>query len=150
MSVKFELPSGIAPDAQLITCAVVNPYATSSLANSSVYSTIYWIPPDTTADTAINVINYLRRGALNARAAGAKAVGIATIISSASYSGPQEAERVVVNAWIRQQAGIFDWVLDMDTIIGTAAAHPTWFATGGVHLTTLGFDNIEPIFPVLT
>lgn len=127
----------------------VDAYVLISLGTNDLFGTV-WGSVDTTADTAVNVINYLRRGALNARAAGAKAVGIATIISSASYSGPQEAERVVVNAWIRQQAGIFDWVLDMDTIIGTAAAHPTWFATGGVHLTTLGFDNIEPIFPVLT
>ena len=100
--------------------------------------------------TSVNVILYLRRLVMNARALGAKRVLLATIITSANYTGPQEAERLIVNAWIRSQIGWVDDVVDYDLVIGTVGTNPTYFATGGVHLTALGFTQIVNIFPDLT
>lgn len=101
------------------------------------------------SDTSVNIIGHLRQTITNARAAGARSIGLATLITSAGYSGPQEAERLIINAWIRQQVGAVDYVLDMDTTVGTVGTNPTYFATGGVHLTTAAFTAIEAIFPVL-
>jgi hypothetical protein len=101
------------------------------------------------SDTSVNIIGHLRRAISQARAMGARSIGLATIISSAGYSGPQDAERLLVNSWIRQQIGTVDYVLDMDATIGATGVNPTWFATGNVHLKTLGFDAIEPTVPVL-
>jgi hypothetical protein len=100
--------------------------------------------------TSVNVILYLRRLVMHARAMGAKRVILATVITSASYTGPQEAERLLVNKWIRQQIGWVDDVLDMDLVVGTVGTNPTYFATGGVHLTTAAFTAIEAVFPVLS
>lgn len=100
-------------------------------------------------ETSVNVILYLRRLAMTAHAHGAKRVFLATIISSSAYSAGQNTERLIVNAWIRQQVGWIDGVIDMDAVVGATGVHPTWFATGNVHLKTIAFDAIESVFPAL-
>ncbi len=99
------------------------------------------------SETSTNLILYCKQLCQLARAGGAKRLIVSTIPTFTGITGPQDTNRTQYNAWGRSLPGIFDDLLDVDTIIGST---PAYFATGGVHLTTVGMDAIYASFPTLT
>lgn len=100
--------------------------------------------------SAVNLIRYTKQLVTKAKALGGKRLIVGTIPSSTTYSGPQETERLLYNAYLRAKPGWIDDVFDVDALVGTAAQHPTYFATGGIHLTATAYSTVLlPAFPTL-
>lgn len=88
-------------------------------------------------DSAATLLSDLESYAAAARAAGAGRIIMATIPPSTAYSGPQETERVAVNALIRASSA-WDAVVDLASVAELSNPGDATYYADGLHWTAAG------------
>lgn len=104
--------------------------------------------------TATTMIGQMKALVRDAWSLGAKRVIVATIPPSSAFSGPQNTELALFNAWVRApDRGWFE-VLDVHTLLKDPGT-PTqllgaYATTGGVHITTAAMTVLKGALQLLT
>lgn len=104
--------------------------------------------------TATTMIGQMKALVRDAWSLGAKRVIVATVPPSSAFSGPQNTELALFNAWVRApDRGWFE-VLDVHTLLKDPGT-PTqllgaYAATGGVHITTAAMTVLKGALQLLT